>query len=164
MSLALSRLMPRRAFALALALALVGAGVGVASAAKPDHCLTTMAGVYYKSADVFTNLSPDGTLSGQFSKTTQAFIGLGETFVGTWTCSGDTITTQDFHFYEYNSSRYVERGDGTGTFSTTGGGTLALTYTFTLFDETATPAEVKSGTGLGQIPGVTATLVRVSTP
>lgn len=121
-------------------------------------------GTYLAPGDFLITLDHDGSVVGQYSKTTQevAFgAGDGETFSGNWACKGKDITIQQFRFYEKDGNRYIERGNGKATIDSLGN--LSLTYTFHAFPEGASAADVRSGTGdVVEIP--TLALGRVSTP
>jgi hypothetical protein len=163
MALSLTRLMPRRSLALALAIGLVGASVGVVYAKPGGDCRTRIAGTYYKSADVIMSLSPDGTFGGHFSKTVEPSVGIGETFNGIWSCTKDGVTIQEFRFYELGGIEYVQRLDAVGTYvSSSPTDSLSLTFTITVFLDTAAPSDVRSGSGLTQFTIPPIAMARVS--
>ena len=114
---AIGRPSRRAALALFMALACFVAitGTGALAGSGPStttSCTSAMRGTYYSPSDYLMTLNKDGSLVGQFSKTTQeAVAGLGESFSGQWSCSGSKITLQEFRFDESNSQRQIERGD-----------------------------------------------------
>lgn len=160
----LGRLVPHRTLAIGLAIGLVAGSVGVVYAKPGGDCHQQVAGTYFKSADVLTTLSADGTFSGQLSKTDEPYAGIGETFTGKWSCTRSGVTVEDFRFYQVSGIGYVERANGVGTYSPADGGTLTLTYTFTSFPESATPDDLRSGSGSSQVTIPPVDIVRVSTP
>lgn len=139
-------------------LALIGLTAAVTQGATPS-CTAAIAGTYYKSSDFIITLAKDNSLTGQYSQTTQDFIGQGETFSGRWSCSGNTVTIKQFHFLVSETVRQVERGNATGTFD--GSRKLSLTYTFHVFAETASAHTLRTGEGtVVNVP--TLDVVRVS--
>jgi hypothetical protein len=143
MSASIGSRRPRRSVALALVVALLGAGVavGVASAKKVD-CRSVIAGTYYKSAGAIYNLSPDGTITGSLSETSQVLAGQGDTFLGMWQCDGATITGHDYRFVD-SEPRQISRVDWEGTFTPDDGGTLTLHFAFARVLETASEIEAR---------------------
>jgi hypothetical protein len=144
MSNPLRRRVPRRTLPLALAVALgvAGLGAGVTAAKKPD-CRSVIAGTYYKPAGAIYNLSPDGTITGSLSETSQVLAGQGDTFLGMWQCDGTTITGHDYRFVD-SEPRQLSRVDWDGWFAPDDGGTLTIHFEFARVPETATAIDART--------------------
>ena len=152
----------RPALALAISLGLIGLAVGVVTAKPGGKCADQIAGTYYRPTDLMITLAKDGTLAGQYSLTTQQGpAGLGESFSGTWKCTGTQVTLQQFRFLDNSGSRYFEQGDASGSFD--GVNTLTLSYIFHSYDETTSAADVRAGVGGGVIGIPPIELGRIST-
>jgi hypothetical protein len=133
------------AMATALAAAVLPSlGAQIASAATPA-CYAQIAGTYFRSSDFVMTLSPDKSLVGQYSPSTQDAIGLEESFSGRWTCSGNQVALQSFHFLMNGSDRLVERGNAIGTFN--GYKKISLTYTFHVFPEDVSADDLRDAEG-----------------
>ena len=152
---------PRRSIVLGLAVTLLGAGIGagVVSAKKPS-CLEVIAGTYYKPAGAIWNLSPDGTITGTLSETSQVNAGQGDTFFGMWQCDGTTMTGHDYRFVD-SSPRQLTRVDWEGTFTPDDGGTLTVHFEFARVPETATAIEARTASILFDDDVVA---IRIATP
>ena len=134
---------------------------GTVVAATPA-CVSNINGTYYRSGDFVMTLAKDGSVVGQYSQTTQDAIGLEESFSGRWSCSGNSVTLQTFHFLDDGSNRWVERGNATGTYVGSAR-KITLSYTFHVFPENASESDLRSGDGtLAIVSGIV--VIRVSTP